>query len=236
LRVYHFLSESNANDDLKNRRIKISRIADMNDPFELLAIELSNKEVRRAFLKKRGQIDAKYGVICFSRAWSNPVLWSHYAEKHRGVCLGFDIPDDLAIRVQYNGERLMQNVIRDFSRGVLDKKLMIRLLGTKYKGWEYEDEVRVRAKLKERDKKEGQYFKEFGEDLTLREVVLGARWEGETEEIVVRLRKYPKGIRLIQARLAFRSFRIVENKVKTSQLLSMILHADHLRASRSGSR
>ena len=218
MRVYHFLSEAGAIDDLRNRRIKISRIADMNDPFELLAIELSNKEVRRAFLKKRGQIDAKYGVICFSRAWSNPVLWSHYAEKHRGVCLGFDIADDLVIHVKYNGRRLVQNVKHDFSRGLLDEKFTLRLLGTKFKDWEYEDEVRVLTKLEERDKKTRLYFKEFGEDLTLREVILGARWESKTEEIGVCLRKYPKGVRVIQARLAFRSFRIVQNKAKTRQL------------------
>jgi hypothetical protein len=236
MRVYHFLSEANAIDDLKNRRIKISRFADMNDPFELLAVELSDKEVRRAFLRTRRQIDTKYGVICFSRAWSNPVLWSHYAEKHRGVCLGFDIPDDLAIHVRYNGERLMRNVIRDFSRGMLDEKFMIKLLGTKYKDWEYEDEVRVFANLKKRDKEKGQYFKGFGEDLTLRDVVLGARWEGETEEIGVLLGKYMRGIRLIQARLAFRSFRIVENKAKTNQLLNITRRADRLRSSRSRSR
>jgi hypothetical protein len=221
MRGYHFLSKDDAIDDLRNQRLKISRIADMNDPFELLAIQLSDKEVRQAFLKTRKDIDSKYGVICFSKSWSSPVLWSHYAEKHRGVCLGFDISDGSVINVEYNGKRLIENIRYDFSKGRLNEKFMIRLLATKYKDWEYEDEVRVFAKLEYQDNRTGLYFKEFGEDIALREVILGARWEGDTEAIIGYAKNYPREVRVIQARLAFTSFRIIENKVKTRKLLSI---------------
>ncbi len=26
-------------------------------------------------------------------AWSNPVIWAHYGDKHRGLCLGFEVPE-----------------------------------------------------------------------------------------------------------------------------------------------
>ena len=35
MRLYHFLSAENALDDLTNRRIKLSQIDDLNNPFEL---------------------------------------------------------------------------------------------------------------------------------------------------------------------------------------------------------
>jgi hypothetical protein len=35
MRLYHYLSEKHALDDLENKRLKIARIEDLNDPFEL---------------------------------------------------------------------------------------------------------------------------------------------------------------------------------------------------------
>ena len=48
LRVYHLLPTKYALEDLEQRRLKVAQFADMNDPFELLAIE--NEELK----KKRG--------------------------------------------------------------------------------------------------------------------------------------------------------------------------------------
>jgi hypothetical protein len=31
------------------------------------------------------------GVTCFSKTSSNPLMWAHYANSHRGVCVGFQI-------------------------------------------------------------------------------------------------------------------------------------------------
>lgn len=34
----------------------------------------------------------KIGVSCFSKICDNILMWSHYANKHKGVCIGFDTP------------------------------------------------------------------------------------------------------------------------------------------------
>ena len=34
------------------------------------------------------------GVCCFTRKADDPLMWSHYANSHRGVCLLYEIPDD----------------------------------------------------------------------------------------------------------------------------------------------
>ena len=37
--------------------------------------------------------NAKRGITCFSRDNANILMWSHYANNHSGVCLGFDIDE-----------------------------------------------------------------------------------------------------------------------------------------------
>lgn len=91
---------------------------------------------------------------------------------------------------------------------------MLKLLSTKYKDWKYEDEVRIFADLTEQDPDTGMYFKEFDDNLRLREIILGARCESTWKDIDDQIREYTEEVSLIHARLAFRSFRIVENKAK----------------------
>ena len=33
--------------------------------------------------------DQWYGVLCFSSYWNNILMWSHYANYHKGICIGF---------------------------------------------------------------------------------------------------------------------------------------------------
>src|SRR3546814_16799845 len=44
-------------------------------------------------------------MLCFSRGWRNAVQWSQYADHHRVLCLGVDVPDRLLRDVQYRKSR-----------------------------------------------------------------------------------------------------------------------------------
>src|SRR5690606_13160087 len=101
MQLFNLSSAEYAISNIALRRIKISRIGDLNDPFELLPFNIHDKRLRDAARKTRDQIDATRGVLCFSKHWSNPVLWSHYADKHRGIALGFEVEDRYAIPVSY---------------------------------------------------------------------------------------------------------------------------------------
>lgn len=93
MRVYNSLAAQWAERRSRAKgRIKISRFDDLNDPFELLAAQLRSKDVRKAFGALRDHMCANRGVLCFSRGWHNPLLWSHYGDKHRGICLGSMCP------------------------------------------------------------------------------------------------------------------------------------------------
>lgn len=161
MRVYNLASEKNALFSLENKKIKISQIEDLNDPFELLGLDLPNRDHRKMFASWKSEIASKYGVICFSKGWSNPVLWSHYGDKHNGICLGFDVPDEYAKEINCETERLIIDIEKDLNAGALGESTMQRILFTKFRDWAYEQEVRIYATLEERDKELGYFFKEF---------------------------------------------------------------------------
>src|SRR2546426_4361250 len=149
MRVYKFLSSEFALKDIREHRIKISEIHDLNDPFELIPFDLSDPDFRRGIIKSRDEMNRR-GVLSFSSKWNNPLLWSHYADKHKGICLGFDVvaADENTIYVEYANERLPPPL-------KLDASFALNLLRTKFAGWEYEGEVRIFAT---RDTEENGYY------------------------------------------------------------------------------
>jgi len=78
LEYYHFTSAKNGLKNLENRRIKASTLDKLNDPFELLGVELSDKDLRSSIKEMKSKIAKKFGILCFSETWNNPVQWGHY--------------------------------------------------------------------------------------------------------------------------------------------------------------
>src|SRR6266446_5545165 len=105
MRVYHFLPALHALEDIEKKRIKISEIDQLIDPFELWCVSQEDKKLRPALRKYKKEMSERFGMICFSKQWHNPLLWSHYADKHRGMCLGFDVDDRGLKAVNYVEER-----------------------------------------------------------------------------------------------------------------------------------
>ena len=75
--------------------------------------------------------------------------WSHYADKHQGLCLGFDIPSQKLHQVSYNRERLEVGTEEIHFSQSLDQDQVIKFLTTKYSHWSYEKEVRQFISLDE---------------------------------------------------------------------------------------
>jgi hypothetical protein len=147
MRVYHFVKAKDGLSNLEKRHLKISIIMELNDPFEFLGAELSDRNFRKAIKKTKKDLSKTKGILCFSKNWTNPVQWSHYTDKHKGLCLGFDVPDHFLAKVDYVKERLSQN-------GEINEELMLKFLTTKFEHWSYEKEYRLFVDLKEKDKME----------------------------------------------------------------------------------
>ncbi len=213
MRVYNLTGAQFAVSNLALRRIKISRFRDLNDPFELLGVNLANKNYRLAFRSTKEAIDKDQGVICFSKRWKNPLLWGHYAEKHTGIALGFDVPDELLLEVLY--EDKLAPIRLDKKTGRPAQDLVDRLLRTKFRDWKYEEEVRFFLQLDHNTVESGMYFQQFSKELQLREVILGPKCELPIAGIRKLVADYNPTVTVIQSRIAFTRFEVLENKAAT---------------------
>ncbi|MGH8771642.1 MAG: DUF2971 domain-containing protein [Burkholderiales bacterium] len=191
--------------------MKLALLEDMNDPFELLGVELKTKADRAAFRQLKAEMNRTIGVLCFSRTWINPVLWSHYADRHRGLCLGFDILDEWAKEVTYTGTRLKSEVESALPSD--DKETTgYKLITTKYEHWQYEDEVRLLVRLEHAQQEDQQYYLPYCKALQLREVITGPRNSLPKAALVTTMSEVDAKVSIIRSRLAFRSFKVVRNR------------------------
>lgn len=212
MRLYHFLSAEHALDDIRRRRIKIARFTELNDPFELVAADFSDPLQRKILRGWKETFQEKWGILCFSRTWQNPVLWSHYADKHKGIALGFDIADKFLMPIKYTSTRINVDLVGLHNKGKLDSQLMNRFLRTKFKDWNYEKEVRVSVGLDDVDKESGLYFYDFSDDLLLAEIIAGPLFSGTEHELLDAVTDKHSRVKFVKSRLAFQSFKVVRDK------------------------
>ena len=111
--------------------------------------EGSKKIYKKLFKMLEGSV-RELGISCFSRNRSNLLMWSHYADKHEGVCLEFDmklllggLTENTAtvFDVYYNSEYpqiRIADIIELDSIEYFKKKSL-----TKSLDWEYEKEIRI---------------------------------------------------------------------------------------------
>jgi hypothetical protein len=212
MRVYQLSPAKYALQNLRRSRLKVSTFEDLNDPFELLSARLPEPSLRTALREFKTDAHGSMGILCFGPSWENPVMWSHYADKHRGMCLGFDIPDEYAIRVKYIAHRTAVRFLDGVQTRGVDPRYALDLMRSKYKAWGYENEVRMFVGLDEAVEDSGMYFYPFGPELTLREVILGPRCVVPNSEVSAALESAAASTRVIKARLAFNSFRVVTDR------------------------
>jgi hypothetical protein len=207
--VYQFLSAENAISDISLRRLRISRYAELNDPFELFGATLAAKEHRKMLRAWRKEFNEKNGLLCFSKNWHSPMLWSHYAAKHRGICLVFALADEISNTVSYSPERIEVRFFSGKPAEGLDPSFIKALQVTKYEHWAYEQEVRVFLSIDSSNMENGSIFEPFSDKLILRGVIIGPLCEMPMD----RVRQLTHGmydcVSVIKARLAFKSFNVV---------------------------
>lgn len=200
IRLYHFLPAKWAVEDLEQKRIKLSEVENLNDPFELWCMKHEDAKVRKELRRWKTEAAKKYALLCFSKNWSNSLLWSHYGDKHKGVCLGLDVRSDSVKKVRYTRERVRLS-------STFDERTTNTLLFTKSTGWSYEEEWRMWARLEERDPKTNFCYYEFDENISLREVIAGPLCETSKKDFVQAIGD-TTGVKLIKSRLALKSFKV----------------------------
>jgi len=94
-----------------------------------------------AFINTFEDVKMKIGITCFSKSYMNTLMWSHYANKHNGLCLGFCFKKCggngfIQAVVKYATEIKSVKYYRDSVYGIYN------WLFTKSHIWNYEQEVR----------------------------------------------------------------------------------------------
>jgi hypothetical protein len=183
-RVYKFTGAEYGISNLHNKRLKLTTIKDMNDPFDLCPLDTSNPAVSNAADVLISQFWNTKAILCFSRNWDNLLLWSHYGASHAGICLGFDIPEREP-GTDYETDVLYQpNLLQVRSPQDVNLELANRLPRTKHESWSYEQEVRMFLDLNDPPDEKGLNWVEFGPLLVLKEVIIGAQCDPTTSKKV----------------------------------------------------
>jgi hypothetical protein len=81
------------------------------------------------------------GVFCVSTKPNDILMWSHYADSHKGVCLEFDGLSEMmahAQKVSYSHKRVPINLYADAPMVMMEKAML-----TKSDHWAYEAEWRL---------------------------------------------------------------------------------------------
>ena len=173
MRAFHFLNKKYAIENISKSRLKTARINQLNDPFEYYVKFISNGELLedKYINKVKDRLHKSAGFLCFSRRLGNPVQWAHYAENHEGLCLEFEIPSELPIKIQYRKAPISIHV----DKPGWDHKFSNIAARTKYKHWSYEREIRVHIQLSSPDviHDNGNLFMPMSDTLKLTKVYKG---------------------------------------------------------------
>ncbi len=186
---YHFLGCKWGLKDLSDGKIKVSTLDNLNDPFELMPYLLyDSSAIREGYNRVRAKICRRFGLLCFSHGWRETLLWSHYADRHKGIALGFEILQGEVIEVGYtlNPKRQQFELTH---RPDVDEERFLRLINVKYGEWVYEREARILVNLEECERvrvddcksEATYYFLPFDNRLKVRAIVLGCKFDHEKE-------------------------------------------------------
>ena len=92
-----------------------------------------------------------FGVYSLSQSHDDELLWTYYADSHRGFCVEYDldklkeykIPTEPSIQVEYQDEIPELTSLDIIHLKKNEEILQKKLLGTKSKRWEHENEIRI---------------------------------------------------------------------------------------------
>lgn len=203
--LYKYCDEKGI-DLLKNTRIKLSNLFDINDPFEFLPQRAESERFQKALEALYEYQGKNYRILSFSKDSCNLIMWGHYGNNHKGILYKIDTKK---IYEEIDGENPFQEVRYSKKRPSIDLKELINgnervlytslqsLVYTKYEGWSYEKEVRAIVK---HDPSDDEYFKISAKSII--EVILGMNASQELELSVQKILRQPefKHIKLKKAK------------------------------------
>lgn len=175
------------------------------DPAQYLLGHYVREELLRRYDK---------GVFSLAERANCPLMWSHYGDQHRGLCLGYSVPDDATKdlhKIRYGGSRLVAASAvaamlngDDAARRAVDDAVLLK----KAKAWGYEREWRLIGPRGQQNS-----------PLELEEVVFGVRCDDTVKYAVVRaLEQRDRPVQFYEIREQVDSFLLRKRALDTDNL------------------
>lgn len=131
-------------DIIMNNRLYSTEFKNLNDPME--GVFEYEADVDRRIVTDILNEKKQNKICSLAREYHNPILWAHYADSFKGICIEVEVDyDKVNLQgIHYDTSTLLiKNIPEEdlFHRPA--KTLAKDALTRKYKDWEYEDEVRL---------------------------------------------------------------------------------------------
>lgn len=156
---------------LVNCQLWFAKPSSLNDPFEgesscsevldaVWADYPLPKDKQKKYKKIIKKILEDTGICSFSRTRKNQLMWAHYADEHKGICIGFNESllkatyanidtIDITYQTNYPFTKIIDR-LKYYSKSdkIYDDihiagEILHSVLGTKYSHWKYEQERRL---------------------------------------------------------------------------------------------
>ncbi|HEX8307959.1 MAG TPA: DUF2971 domain-containing protein [Allosphingosinicella sp.] len=177
-------------DAIENRYIYCPIFTRMNDPMEgfyRASTRLARRPDYEDLVESIRRQKVRLGIASLCESWSNELMWAHYADSFRGICISYSftrllegLPESCALsRIAY-GDKPYHLITADLERDERPRSI----LSTKSLRWSYEREWRLFAERSGRVRYD---------NAAVSSVYLGARM-AEPDRAVIRNRLHAIGV------------------------------------------
>ena len=164
-------------DILTRRRLYGATFKELNDPMEGYFV---SENFEDSEWKAMREAKKKVRICSLSKTCDNALMWTHYANEHKGCCLELEIPNTTWKELEVKYETAMPKLYTGID---LDEAIET-VFGIKSDFWSYENEVRY-VKIVPCTVNE----KPFKADMPIRikRIILGIRVSKESKERIERI-------------------------------------------------
>lgn len=172
------------------------------------------KKIVSSFRKSIHELRVSTAASCFSEIGDSILMWSHYANKHKGICVCYDVEDlfelkKLLVPMWYRNEKVNPYKYTEDKKIAINERIK-EVFVQKSLEWQYEREWRlidfvdtreIEALQENKGKSIGTIFP--------KKVILGALVETELKTKIVRLAKEKRFI-VTQMKMSDEEYRLYE--------------------------
>lgn len=148
VKLYKYTTTNRLDDILTNNRIYLSNGSNFNDPFEMKVFDRTTSTYR---------IINNLHILCLTNSYQNKLMWAHYADSSRGVCLTIKVPKRLVYPVCYTSARVFSDsninyivehgknrqLKTNLNKSLVDLSNDVKIAHIKDHRWLYENEYRI---------------------------------------------------------------------------------------------